>query len=166
MFRQDTARRGRYHLLMPHLERHQAMPWDQGAGTAKAVISCMVSPTTPWNNAGLLFNSFWQKRKAATYNHRCLRLKVWNPVNISFFTTETAITKTTGLSIIYKYTLISFYILLAHEKNPTFVVPFCHVHFCELSLLARLRCSWDCTGREEGRRCLWSFPPCRTCQWH
>lgn len=118
MFRQDTARRGRYHLLMPHLERHQAMPWDQGAGTAKAVISCMVSPTTPWNNAGLLFNSFWHKREAATYNHRCLRLKVWNPVNISFFTTETAITKTIGLSIIYKYTLISFYILLAHEKPP------------------------------------------------
>lgn len=47
MFRQDKARCGRYHLLMPHLERHWAVPWDQGAGTAEAVISCVVSPPHP-----------------------------------------------------------------------------------------------------------------------
>lgn len=102
VFRQDTARQGRYHLLMPHLERHWAMPWDQGAGTAKVVISCVVSPATPWYNVGLLLNSFGRKkRKASTYHHGYLRLKVWTPVNISFFTTETAITKTIGLSLMY-----------------------------------------------------------------
>lgn len=101
MFRQDMARLGRYHLLLPHLERHCAVPWDHGAGTAEVVISCVVSPTTPWNNPGLLFNSSWQKRKASTYHHGCLRLKAGTPVNISFFTTETASTKTIGLSLIY-----------------------------------------------------------------
>lgn len=52
---------------MLHLERHWAMPWELSAGTAEALMPYVVSPTTPWKNAGLLFNSFWQKKEESCY---------------------------------------------------------------------------------------------------
>lgn len=32
----------------------------------------------------------------------------------------------------------TFYVYIKCANNGTFIVPFCHMHFCELSLLARL----------------------------
>lgn len=63
------------------------------------------------------------------------------------------------------HVLIYFSILLVCEKKINiyiymFVVPLCHMHFCELNLLAGFRCSWACAGGEERRRCLGIFLPC------
>lgn len=102
MLRQDTARRGRCHLLTPQLERHRAVPWDQGAGAAKAVTPRTVSPSTPGIMRVFYSTPFGRrKRKAASFHHGCLRLKVRTPVNISFFATESAITKTIDLLLMY-----------------------------------------------------------------
>jgi len=69
-----------------------------------------------------------RKRKAATCHHRCVRLKVWAPVNVSSFTTQTAVTKHWPC-----HSYINFFPFFLHVKSKVIYSTILHMHFCELA---------------------------------